>query len=132
CRKLVLLDCCHSGAVISSPVRDLNREGARFLVFSACKPEQESVEPDLEQTKKLPGLRGLRHGLFTEGLLAALGRPEGGSGRKRQHAVTAQALAGSVRKRVAELLPKLQKSPDAQTPVFEPAQMPAVEVLCRP
>jgi hypothetical protein len=130
CRKLVLLDCCHSGAVISSPIRDLNREGAKFLIFSACKPEQDAIEPNLNETKKVPGLRDLKHGLFTEGILAAVGGPGRNSAKGRQQAVTARVLAGTIRHRIAELLPKLQKSADAQTPVFEPVEMPAVNVLC--
>jgi hypothetical protein len=43
CRKLVLLDACHSGDVPVNPVRQLCLDGMGPVVISACRPDQEAL-----------------------------------------------------------------------------------------
>jgi WD40 repeat protein len=62
CRKLVLLDACHSGAAASNPVRDLTPAGQGPIILAACDQNQSSWE-DVSGG----------HGLFTTALLEALG-----------------------------------------------------------
>ncbi|MFO0844725.1 MAG: caspase family protein [Gemmataceae bacterium] len=137
CRKLILLDACHSGAIVSDPIQSINRDGAKFLIFSACKPHQESAEPDQEAIKKVkdldPEVRKLRHGLFTEGVLTALGRPEAIGKGGRRTPVSANEMAGTIDQVIGRLLKKLRAAPDQQTPVFEPPRLPAdLKLLCKP
>jgi WD40 repeat protein len=137
CRKLILLDACHSGAIVSDPVTSINRDGAKFLIFSACKPHQESAEPDQEAIKKVkdidPEVKKLRHGLFTEGVLTALGRPESIGKGGRRTPVRANEMATTIEQVVGRLLRKLRADPNGQTPVFEPPRLPAdLELLCKP
>jgi hypothetical protein len=135
-RKLLLLDACHSGAVLSNPVKDINSNGARFLIFAACLPDQKAFEPN-------PRATGMKHGLFTQGLLTALGDARAGTDRPRTQIVTADELGTSVHKRIEELKRVLEdlaakrreKLPDSargQKPIFDPLPLLATPVLCRP
>src|SRR5262249_14809480 len=42
CRKLVLLDACHSGTVSISPVRELTRDGVGPVILAACEPNEQA------------------------------------------------------------------------------------------
>lgn len=137
CRKLILLDACHSGALVSSPLRELNREGPRFLIFAACNPDEKALEPNLKLTRDIPRLRDLQHGVFTEGLLVALGRPDRFDARRgRQSAVSAQQIADDVKLTVDTLMLRLELKPEKhQRPVFEPSRNDPrlrLELFCRP
>jgi WD40 repeat protein len=135
CRKLILMDACHSGEVVDDPVRALNQDGPHFLIFAACKGNESALEPNPKLTAKYPKLRELKHGLFTEGLLDALGPPERlAAGAKRSHPVTGTEVADRVKLKVDELLLML-KAPGEQTPVFEPRRNDErlrLELFCRP
>ena len=124
CRKLILLDACHSGAIRSSPTRDLNADGARFFILSACQPHQAALEPNPKT--------GMKNGLFTQGLMAALAPAEVAGKKPRLRKVTAFELGSSVENQLAISLAKLGQVKGAQTPVFFPARLPAVPLLCRP
>ena len=125
CRKLILLDACHSGAIRSSPTRDLNADGAQFFIFSACKPHQAALEPN-------PKVTGMKNGLFTQGLMAALTSAEVVGTKARPRKVSAQELGGTIQSSLATLLKKLGQREDAQTAVFFPEQLPPIPLLCRP
>ena len=80
---------CDRNAVLHNPVlgvkrpRSMNRDGVKFLIFTACKPDQAALEPAPAALKANRGLRP--HGLFTAALLEALGHPDeiGKAGRQR-------------------------------------------------
>ena len=64
CRKVVLLDVCHSGlAVETDVVRELVPNGYGPFVMAACRPGQKSYET-----------ADLKHGLFTAAVLSATTR----------------------------------------------------------
>jgi hypothetical protein len=130
CRKLILLDACRSGDVKSPPDRDLSRDGGDFLIFTACKGYQSALEPKAAAVR--PGGKLLDHGLFTQGLLAALGEPAKVGKDGRQAPITARELADTVSATIEELLGP--GSQDTQEPDFLPerARMPRVRVLSRP
>jgi WD40 repeat protein len=135
CRKLILLDACHSGEVVDDPVRALNQDGPYFLIFAACKGHESALEPDPKKTAGIPRLSKLKHGLFTEGLLDALGAPEKlASGARRERAVTGTEVANRVKRKVDDLL-RLLHAEGQQTPVFEPRSDDprlGLPLFCRP
>lgn len=130
CRKLILLDTCRSGSVASSPIRDLNKDGVEFRIFSACKPHQDAIEPTpaaLARQGKLDP-----HGLFTQALLGALGKPEAGR-RGRPEPMTDRELADAIRREMRALLSLVEQPPTAQEPEFYPRreEMSGLPVLSR-
>jgi serine/threonine protein kinase len=133
CRKLVILEGCHSGDVAFDPLRDLMRDGASFIVFSACAPSQSALEtkPDANLP---PGVG--KHGLFTQCLLDTVGSSTQGAGKTRSTPLTARDLALGIRTRMPVLLKKLTQFQIEQTPFFAPALgdglPPPLFVLCKP
>lgn len=125
CRKLILLDACRSGSILSSPTRDLNADGARYIILSACKADQEAIEPN-------PKVTGMKNGLFTQGLMVALTSAEAVGKKGRQRKVSAQELGGTIEKSLASLLKKLEQKEGIQTAVFYPQQLPLIPLLCGP
>jgi WD40 repeat protein len=140
CRKLIILDACRSGGLLSDPIHSFNKDGPRFLVFASCRPDQDSVEPDPAKVGQVPKLKklNLQHGVFTEGLLAALGHPSAFNPRKgRQRPVTALEMVDAIELKVREMLTLLGEGPTAQTPVFEPDRprlraLGRLELFCKP
>ena len=124
CRKLILLDACHSGAIRSSPTRDLNADGAQFFILSACQPHQAALEPNPKT--------GMKNGLFTQGLMAALAPAEEGGKKPRLRKVTASELGSAVENHLVVVLERLRQRKGAQTAVFFPEKLPAIPLLCRP
>jgi WD40 repeat protein len=128
CRKLIILDTCHSGDVASNPVRDLMRDGVPWLIFSSCDPKQESNEP-------IKGAGRVQHGFFTECILETI-RPSGKGKRQfRRQPITAGKLADSIRSKMQDLLVEYEVKKGAknyQTPVFEFGAGAAEPVLCAP
>ncbi len=73
CRKLVLLDACHSGAIALDPVRDLRPGGLGAVVLSASAPDESASEFDIPV--EVNGKKTLdRHGFFSVAVFHALGR----------------------------------------------------------
>jgi hypothetical protein len=131
CRKLVILDTCHSGAVDSNPLRDLMRDGVPFLIFSSCDPKQSSLEPLVRDDGTIAG--EIRHGFFTQSILETIRSSAEAKGRNRMQRITARDLADSIRRRLKSILVEYKQREDAQTPVFLPERLPTdLEVLCRP
>lgn len=127
-RKVLLIDACHSGAVSNSPNAAISEGAAPFLILSACRGDQEAIEPT-----ELALVRGVdKHGLFTQGLLTVLGGEANGKPAARQRTVTARQLGVGVRSRIAALLQLLEKTEDVQVPEFTPADLPRIDLLCRP
>jgi hypothetical protein len=109
CRKFILLDACHSGDVASHPTRDLVTDGVPMLIFSACKPDESSIEY---------GTGDGRHiALFTQAIMEAVDfttRPEdhrfkladtNGDGK-----LTATELAAWIKKRVPEMFQMVKRA----------------------
>ena len=99
CRKLLILDTCHSGDVASNPVRDLMRDGIAWLIFSSCDPKQQSNEP-------AKGIGRVRHGFFTECILETIKPAANAGGRRRLQLIT----AGQVVLQDDELAPQLVRN----------------------
>ncbi|MFO0878728.1 MAG: caspase family protein [Gemmataceae bacterium] len=135
CRKLILLDTCHSGSLVSNPLRDLLRDNDRLRIFTACAIDQQAREPNPSGFKLKPELARYRHGFFTEGILEALGRPELFDKKLgRQTVISSRDLADSIETTVGNLLVKFEQSRLNQTPVFvpHPRETRREEILCKP
>lgn len=63
CRKVILLDACHSGLVGRDPVRSLIPHAVGPVIFSACEHSQKAGE--------LPAARGQAHGFFAHAIRQA-------------------------------------------------------------
>lgn len=125
CRKLVILDACHSGDVASNPIRDFNRDGVPFIIMSACGIHQKAGEPNA-------GF-GVDNGFFTLCLLEALGEPATSKGKPRRRALTPVELRQAVSSRLPPLLKEWNVKPeDQQVPVYFPEPLPALRLLARP
>jgi hypothetical protein len=103
-RKVLFLDVDRSGALIrSTPLRDLNRDGARLLIFSACKPEESALEP----------VKGgqYKNGLFTHCVIEAVRK-------SKAPLVSAPDIRAHLRVAFPKVLKSLDQPPDAQNPVY--------------
>jgi WD40 repeat protein len=107
CRKLVLLDACHSGEAASNPVRGLTPNGQGPIILAACDRNQQSFE-----NKKL------HHGLFTYALLEALGPKMAAADRNNDGVLDATELFAYVRARLPELLKEIDQPEFLQVPIL--------------
>lgn len=111
CRKVVLLDACHSGEAAGANVlRRLIPDGQGPFVIAACDQSELSYE-DPE----------LGHGLFTFAVLEALGRRFAKADYNSDGELTPDELFGYVADRVPALMQKLSGR-DTQTPICFPRQ----------
>ena len=134
CRKFILLDACHSGDVASHPTRDLVADGVPMLIFSACKPDESSVEYE----------QGGRHvALFTQALLEAadfLDDPAdkrfGAADANGDGRLSAGELADYVKRRVPEQFRFVKQhatiDQESQTPVIFKEPLADVPVFHKP
>jgi WD40 repeat protein len=105
CRKLIILDTCHSGAATLIPsdvARDVSRDGMRFCVISSCQPDKEALEP------RVPGGK-FRNGFFTHALLELLTRPSMSAVGRRLEGVSFTALRGRLPEGLARTLVEFDK-----------------------
>jgi hypothetical protein len=107
CRKLVLLNSCHSGDVTTNPVRDLARDGVGPLIFSACDHNESAFVNDFTG------------GLFTRAVIEALRDRFAEADQDQDGRVDTHELAAYVRRRVPQLLAGL-RTDKTQTPTFFP------------
>ncbi|MBY0232838.1 MAG: caspase family protein [Gemmataceae bacterium] len=131
CRKLLILDTCHSGGATVIPsdgARDFNPEGRRFIVMSSCQTDQKALEPASPDEK-------FRHGFFTHALLDLIADSTRAKGKLREEAVPSNELAENLPKKLEEVQKAfgvIKGSRNFYSPAFlltEPATLP---VLCRP
>jgi WD40 repeat protein len=105
CRKLVLLDACHSGNVTTprdvNLVRALSEGGVGPVVMAACEPRESAWEDRLIYDRA--------SGLFTVAILQALDEQFDRAARKKKH-LDLVDLEVYVRRRVPELLDTIRKS----------------------
>lgn len=120
CRKLILLDACHSGSIHASPVRELARDGIGPVILAASEPHQAALEyADLDDQRRA-------NGLFTLAVIRALTEDFDLADRNRDGNVDTDELARYVRQRVRAYVDQLRKEgiakeTDDQTPVAFPA-----------
>lgn len=69
CRKIVLLDTCRSGTIISNPIRNLTPDGVGPIILASTTPGQSA----LEDPKGSSTSCGMVYGLFSLALVQALG-----------------------------------------------------------
>lgn len=113
CRKIVLLDACHSGEATTNPVRELTPGGQGPIIMAACDQKEEAFEN-----------AKLGHGLFTYALLEALGERFEQADVSRDGQLDARELFGYVRKRMPSLLEEIGRGRHEQNPVAFPAELP--------
>jgi hypothetical protein len=121
CRKLVLVDACHSGrATVPNLVRRCVPDGHGPLVIAACEQSELSYEDPR-----------FGHGLFTYALLDALDKNK--NFRKADYnsdgALSPEELFEYVAAQVPLLLRKTGKTTETQTPICFPRQLPKTPLL---
>jgi hypothetical protein len=103
CRKLVLLDSCHSGAAIGADgARDLRQDGKGAIILTAAAPEELAGEAFVD----LPidgRIQRARHGYFTTALYAALGGAWHTADRNQDRLLTVDELYEFTRLEVLRL-----------------------------
>jgi uncharacterized caspase-like protein len=114
CRKVVLLDACHSGqAAEANVLRRLIPDGQGPFVIASC----DQSELAYENPK-------LNHGLFTYAVLEALGSGFRKADADSDGTVSADELFEYVSARVPTLLREIGKPADTQNPICFPRQPP--------
>jgi WD40 repeat protein len=125
CRKLVLLDACHSGEAATNPVRELTPSNQGPTILAACDRTQLSFE-DPEK----------HHGLFTLALLEAMGdrfdQADGDDTGKKDGYLDAVELFQYARKRMPELLKENKMAENEQRPICFPPRPERYRVAARP
>jgi uncharacterized caspase-like protein len=108
CRKLVLLDACHSGEA-ANPVRQLTPGGQGPTVMAACDRNQSSYEN-----------KEFGHGLFTYAILEALGPrfKAAASDPRRPGQLHAADLYCYTRTRLPQLLRQIPLPENQQVPIL--------------
>lgn len=112
CRKVVLLDTCHSGTIADvNQVRSLTPGGRGPTILAACDRGQLSYEHDQ-----------LGHGLFTYAVLRAMGDEFGRADLDGDGSLDANELFSFTRQRVQELLKEIGAPEGAQVPTVFPEE----------
>ena len=105
CRKLILLDSCHSGAAIGvDGGRDLRPDDKGPVVLTAAAPNEEAGE-DLTILMVHHKTVRARHGFFTAAVFSGLGPRIGEADRNRDRLLTLDELFEFTRKEVNRLRP---------------------------
>ena len=107
CRKLVLLDACHSGEAASNPVRGLTPGGQGPVILAACDRNQHSYENPK-----------FGHGLFTYTLLEALGDRFAKADADGNKKLDTRELYDYARARLPELLGEIKQNEFLQVPIM--------------
>jgi WD40 repeat protein len=92
CRKLVLLDVCHSG-LVANPVRGLTPGGKGPTILASCDKAESAAE-----------IPGIDHGLFTYALIEALGNQFDKADTDGDQKLNANELFTYSERRLPELL----------------------------
>ena len=87
CRKLVLLDCCHSGS--SNVIREMTPEAMGPVIIAACGPNESAHD-----------IPYLGHGAFSNALIEALGERFSAADADKDLVLTVQELFSYVSQRV--------------------------------
>jgi uncharacterized caspase-like protein len=109
CRKIVLLDACHSGDIAFNPIRALTPNGQGPTILAACDRSEYSYEH-----KKYGS------GLFTFAVMHALGEGFDDADESKDGRLDAVEIYLSVQKQMPELLKGVGFPEHAQNPVMFP------------
>jgi uncharacterized caspase-like protein len=116
CRKLVLLDACHSGgAAEANMIRRLVPDGQGPVVIAACTQRQQSLEHP-----------NYKHGLFTYAVLQALGPDFRKADRDSNGTLSPAELFRYVEDRIPRLVE------DAFPPDKDGSEPPSQNPICFP
>ncbi|MCE9530067.1 MAG: caspase family protein, partial [Planctomycetes bacterium] len=112
CRKLVLLDACHSGeAASANQVRGMAPNGKGLTIIAACDQQEQAFEHEK-----------FKNGLFTYAVMEALGSEMGKADTSKDGQLDAEELFRYVRNRLPELLKQAGKDEYDQNPICFPRQ----------
>jgi len=121
CRKVVLLDACHSGqAADANLLRRFVPHGQGPFVIASCDQGELSYEDP-----------ALGHGLFTYAVMEALGGGFRRADADSDGGVSADELYAYVAARVPQLMKEIGKPADTQNPICFPRQPPRFVVVKR-
>ncbi len=121
CRKVVLLDACHSGeAAAANLVRRCVPDGHGPFVVASCDQGELSYEHPR-----------VGHGVFTKALIDALGPDYAQADVDTDGAIGGDELVAFVTARLPDLLRQAGKPADAQHPICFPRQPPRAPVVSR-
>jgi WD40 repeat protein len=122
CRKVVLLDACHSGAIgDDNQIRSLTPGGQGPIILAACDRGQQSFEDEK-----------VGHGLFTYALLRAMNEEFAGADRDGDSYLDANEMYSFIYKRMQELLKEVGAREGAQVPILFPDKPEMYRIVGRP
>jgi len=132
CRKLILLDACHSGNVAGkeggpqngNPVRPLSADGVGPVILAACQPRESAWEDAL---LGLQDVDGRAFGLFAIGIIMALEQNFDVADRNKDGNLTTVELSDFVQAKVPQMfklnvqqvMPKENQRPTVMVPMLE-------------
>jgi WD40 repeat protein len=132
CRKLVLLDACHSGSLAGkasgplhgNPVRPLSADGVGPIILAACQPRESAWE---DAVIGLQDVDGRAFGLFAISLLMGLEQDFDRADRNKNTELDGVELADFVRTRVPQMfklnvqqvMPSETQTPTVMVPLLE-------------
>jgi hypothetical protein len=123
CRKLVLLDCCHSGS--TSVIREMTPEAMGPVIIAACAANESAHD-----------IPYLGHGAFSNALVEALGERFAVADEDKDRVLSVQELFSYVSKRVQRtvMLSRSLLGDDAiQTPqALIPPAAARMSIVCQP
>lgn len=95
CRKLILLDSCHSGAVAVDPGRDLRPGGRGAAIITASAPDEAASEFDIDVARGGKVVTE-RHGFFSVAVYDVLTHRRGRADRNADGVLTLEELHAAV------------------------------------
>lgn len=123
CRKVVLIDACHSGrATAPNVLRRCVPNGQGPVIIAACDQSEQSFEHP-----------PFGHGLFTYAILNALDKNKdfGTADYNSDGALSADELYEYVAVKVPDLIKRVGKPGETQTPICFPRQLPKNAIFKR-
>ena len=125
CRKLVLIDSCHSGAIAQDPCRDLRPGGRGAVVLAAAAPYESASEYPLEIIRNGHKVTEL-HGFFTAALADILAHNQSGADRNNDNSLSLEELHIALSRTVGTLRTATlgnQSGGPTQTVVMVPSEL---------
>lgn len=126
CRKLVLLDSCHSGAAIEQdPSRDLRPDGKGAVIMTASAPDETASEFNLTVRKGETEVQN-RHGFFTAAVFQTLTTGRAEADRNGDGILTLEELHIAVARNVRETRSQVgldRKGQRTQTVLTSPPEL---------
>ena len=117
--KVVIVDACHSGEAAVNPVRGLVPSGQGPVIMAACDRNQVSYEFPSDAPNNP------RHGLFTYAILQAVGEKFADADTDHKGELNAAQIFKYTRRRMPELLKRIDQREYAQEPIMFAPGRPA-------